>query len=66
MGTQEPIYGPDAIQPVTKHDVPYTETKKEDLKWTVQDGTNVETQTFYLFANTGVICIVQALYSNVA
>lgn len=40
LGTEEPIYGPDAIQPVSKQDVAYTELKKEDLKWKALGGTN--------------------------
>lgn len=67
-GTQEPIYGPTAIQPVTKQTetTPYTELKKEDLKWMAMESTCVETQTFYLLADSGHLGMVQVIYSNVA
>lgn len=67
-GTQEPIYGPDAIQPVTKQaaETPYTELTKADLKWRALEFTNVETQTFYMTADNGIIGMAQVIYSNVA
>lgn len=67
-GTQEPIYGPSAIQTVSQlsKDVTYTELKKEDLKWTVMDSTNVETHTFYFTADNGHLGMAQIIYSNVA
>lgn len=67
-GTQEPIYGPTAIQPVTKQaeTVPYTELKKEDLKWKVLNSTSVETQTFYFTTDSGHVAFAQVIYSNVA
>jgi len=67
-GTQEPIYGPDAIQPVTKQaqDTPYTELTKDDLRWAVMDSTCVETQTFYLLSDSGLFGMAQVIYSNVA
>ena len=67
-GTREPIYGPSAIQSVAEQTnaTPYTELKKEDLKWTVMDGTNVETQTFYFLADSGHVGMAQVIYSNVA
>ena len=67
-GTQEPIHGPSACQPVTKQaeTTPYTELKKEDLRWAVMDSTCVETQTFYLFAESGHIGMAQLIYNNVA
>lgn len=40
LGTEEPTYGPDGIQPVTKQGVQYTELKKDDLKWKGLGGTN--------------------------
>lgn len=64
-GTEEPIYGPSAIQPVTKHGVAYTEMVKENLKWKQQGGTNVETQTFYFTADSGHIGVAQIIYSVV-
>lgn len=67
-GTQEPIYGPSAIQSVAKQaeSTPYTELKKEDLKWAAMESTCVETQTFYLMADSGHIGLAQIIYSNVA
>lgn len=67
-GTQEPIYGPEAIQPVTKQaeKTPYTVLKKEDLKWRAHQYTSVETQTFYIMADNGALAWVQVIYSNVA
>ena len=44
---------------------PWTETKKEDLKWKAMDSTCVETQTFYLFAESGHVGMAQVIYSNV-
>lgn len=68
VGTQEPIYGPDAVQPVgkTAGDPAYTELAKQHLKWASLDYTNVETQTFYIFTEAGHIVILQVIYSNVA
>jgi hypothetical protein len=67
-GTAEPIYGPSAIQSVAKQAevTPYTELKREDLKWLAMKSTCVETQTFYLMAESGHIGIAQVIYSNVA
>ena len=67
-GTEEPIYGPSAIQTVTEQakTTPYTELKKEDLKWLQKGGTNVETQTFYFTADNGHYGMAQVIYSVVA
>jgi hypothetical protein len=67
-GTQEPIYGPSAIHSVAKQaeTIPYTELKKEDLKWEAMNSTSVETQSFYLMADSGHIALAQVIYSNVA
>ena len=67
-GTSEPIYGPTAVQPVTKQaeTTPYTELERKDLKWANMDSTSVETQTFYLHADSGHICVAQVIHSNVA
>ncbi|KAI4222884.1 MAG: hypothetical protein L6R36_005817 [Xanthoria steineri] len=67
-GTQEPIYGPSAIQSVAKQAqaTPYTELQPDDLKWTAMESTCVETQVFYLMADSGHIGMVQVIYSNVA
>ncbi|CRG84281.1 Survival factor 1 [Talaromyces islandicus] len=67
-GTQEPIYGPEAIQSVARQaeETPYTELEKEDLKWTAPKYTAVETQTFYAMGDNGGLAMVQVIYSNVA
>ncbi|KAK2738988.1 putative cell survival pathways protein [Onygenales sp. PD_40] len=66
-GTQEPIYGPDAIQSVTAQaqTTPYRELTKDDLRWKAMQSTSVETQTFYLFSDNGDIAMLQVIYSNV-
>lgn len=68
VGTQEPIYGPDAIRSVAKQaeKTPYRELAKEDLKWRAYDYTNVETQTFYVMADSGALVMCQIIYSNIA
>ena len=67
-GTQEPEYGPSAIQAVTKQveTTPYSETTQKDLTWRAMDSTNVETQTFYFMTEEGVTGMAQVIYSNVA
>ena len=67
-GTQEPIYGPSAIQSVAKQaeTTPYTELKREDLKWAAMESTCVETQSFYLMSDSGHLGLAQVIYSNVA
>ena len=67
-GTAEPIYGPSALQSVSKQaeSTPYTELRKEDLRWVAMDSTCVETQTFYMMADSGHIGLAQVIYSNVA
>ncbi|KAF2458921.1 oxidative stress survival, Svf1-like protein [Lineolata rhizophorae] len=67
-GTAEPIYGPEAIQPVSKQaeNTPFTELKKDDMKWIVMDSTCVETQTFYFMSDAGPMGMAQIIYSNVA
>lgn len=66
-GTQEPEYGPSAIQSVATQaqSAPFTELTKEDLKWKVMESTCVETQTFYVRTDDGVLAMVQIIYSNV-
>lgn len=67
-GTQEPIYGPSAIRSVAEQTatVPYTELTRDDLKWVNMDSTSVETQVFYLTADSGHLAFVQVIHSNVA
>ncbi|KAL9111040.1 MAG: hypothetical protein Q9227_004473 [Pyrenula ochraceoflavens] len=66
-GTQEPEYGPSAIQSVAAQTetTPYTELEKKDLRWRALEYTNVETQQFYLMADDGTLAMVQLIYSNV-
>ncbi len=55
-GTQEPIYGPTAIQSVAAQakTVPWTELSKDDLKWAA------------MTSDSGYIGMAQVIYSNVA
>lgn len=46
--------------------MPYTELTRNDLKWKAMDSTCVETQSFYLTSDNGVIGLAQVIYSNVA
>lgn len=66
-GTQEPEYGPSAIQTVTAQaeTKPYTELTSDGLKWQAMESTCVETQTFYFMTDEGVTCMAQVIYSNV-
>lgn len=66
-GTEEPIYGPEAIQPVGKNagDPAFTELNKENLKWQALNYTNVETQTFYFLSDAGHIGFFQVIYNNI-
>lgn len=67
-GTAEPIYGPEAFHSVAKQESsnPSNEITKEDMRWNVLEATSVETQTFYLSADSGHHGLVQVIYSNVA
>ena len=53
VGTQEPIYGPEAIHSVAKQagETSYTELSKDQLRWKAFQYTNVETKTFYIMAD---------------
>ncbi len=66
-GTQEPIHGESAIQSVAKQaeTTPYSEVTREDLKWATMNSTSVETQCFYLTADSGHMGLAQVIYSNV-
>ncbi|KAJ5893543.1 Survival factor 1 [Penicillium taxi] len=68
VGTQEPEYGPDAIQSVAQQtaETPFTILTKDHLKWKALQYTNVETQTFYVMANSGEVVMAQVIYSNIA
>lgn len=67
-GTQEPIYGPSAVQSVAEQtkETSYTELTKADMRWTAMESTSVETQSFYLMADSGHVALAQVIYSNVA
>jgi hypothetical protein len=67
-GTQEPVYGPSAIKPVTEQAkiVPYTEITKKDEQWITPTTSCVETQVFYIHTDEGHTAFVQVIYSNVA
>lgn len=68
VGTEEPIYGPTAIQSVAKQaeTTPYTELTRADLQWENMQSTSVETQSFYLMADSGHLALAQIIHSNVA
>lgn len=67
-GTQEPVYGPEAIRSIAEEakTTPYSELTRDDLKWHVMDSTSVETQSFYFMADSGRLGFAQVIYSNVA
>ena len=67
VGTEEPIYGPQAIQSVAKQGetLPFSDVDKEILRWRAHSYTNVETQTFYIMADNGTVVFVQVIYSNI-
>ncbi|KAJ5492293.1 Histone H4 [Penicillium expansum] len=67
VGTEEPIYGPEAIQSVAKQaeTTPFSDVNKEILRWRAYSYTNVETQTFYIMADNGTLVFVQVIYSNI-
>ncbi|GKZ18112.1 putative cell survival pathways protein [Aspergillus brasiliensis] len=66
-GTQEPIYGPEAIQSVARQaeETPYSELTKHDLRWRAYQYTNVENKVFYIMADDGTLAMVQLIYSNI-
>ncbi|KAI5868414.1 oxidative stress survival, Svf1-like protein [Durotheca rogersii] len=68
VGTEEPLYGPSAIKSVAEDakTTPYTELKREDLRWAAMDSTCVETQSFYFMSDSGNLAFTQVIYSNVA
>lgn len=68
VGTEEPIYGSSAITPVTlqAYTTPYTELTREDLRWATPEVTCVETQSFYITADSGHLIMVQLIYNDIA
>lgn len=70
-GTAEPIYGAEALHPVSKTIADpakdhKTDLTKEDLRWMVLEYTSVETQTWYFTMDNGALGWAQVIYSNVA
>ncbi|KAB8342925.1 hypothetical protein FH972_022522 [Carpinus fangiana] len=65
-GTQEPIYGPSAIQPVTAQSPNHSVLTRDDLRWKGMNSTNVENQVFYVTTASGHVVMAQLIYSNVA
>jgi len=67
-GTAEPIYGSTAIHSVTdrvSNKTPYTELASKDLEWQLPSSSHVETQTFYITADSGHMCFAQIIQSNI-
>ncbi|KAF8438722.1 oxidative stress survival, Svf1-like protein [Terfezia claveryi] len=70
-GTAEPIYGPEALHPVSKTIADPTKDHKtdltrEDLRWMALEYTSVETQTWYFNMDNGALGLAQVIYSSVA
>ncbi|KJY01317.1 survival factor 1 like protein [Zymoseptoria brevis] len=67
VGLTDHHYGPEGLQSVALQtkDVQYTELKKEDLIWERVGGTNVETKTFYMTSDSGLLGMAQVIYSDV-
>ena len=67
MGLTDANYGPEGIQSVARQveHTPFTELTKDDVKWELVNGTNVETKTFYVIADNGRIGLVSLIYSDV-
>ncbi|CAB37424.1 ER to Golgi ceramide transport protein, lipocalin superfamily Svf1 [Schizosaccharomyces pombe] len=67
-GTAEPVYGPEAIQPVTASVQginPFHRLEADDFKWSTPSSSHVETQVFYIKPNEGdYMCFVQLIHSN--
>ncbi|OQE83062.1 hypothetical protein PENNAL_c0034G02127 [Penicillium nalgiovense] len=65
VGTEEPIYGPEALQSVAQQTetTPFSEVNKDILRWRAYSYTNVETQTFYIMADNGTVVFVQVIYN---
>ncbi|KAK7418750.1 putative cell survival pathways protein [Neonectria punicea] len=66
-GTQEPVYGPEALRSVAveAEETPFTELKREDLTWAAMQSTCVETQIFYAYSKAGHVAFFEIIYSNV-
>ncbi|ORY81328.1 Svf1-like-domain-containing protein [Protomyces lactucae-debilis] len=67
-GSQEPVYGEEAIHSICATVTPetaYTELDASDYAWIAPEwGSNVETQTFYIAADSGHVCFAQIIHSN--
>lgn len=46
-------------------EVPFTEYTLEDDRWEIVNNTNVETKTFYMTTDGGLLALVQVIYTNV-
>ncbi|BFZ59593.1 Putative cell survival pathways protein [Saitoella coloradoensis] len=67
-GTAEPEYGAEALHSVADQVAEgpqFSELTLEDLKWQLPGGSNVETQTFYIMADSGHLCFAQIIHSNI-
>ncbi|KPM42706.1 Survival factor 1 [Neonectria ditissima] len=66
-GTQEPVYGPDAIRSVAveAEKTPFTELTRESMTWAKMESTCVETQIFYVYTEEGHVAFFEVIYSNV-
>ena len=67
VGLTDKHHGPDGITSVAKQveQTPFTELTKDDIKWELVNGTNVETKTFYVIGDNGKIGLAQVIYSDV-
>ncbi|EPX73672.1 Svf1 family protein Svf1 [Schizosaccharomyces octosporus yFS286] len=67
-GTAEPVYGAEAIQPVTatvQGVNPYHTLTEDDSRWSTPSNSHVETQIFYIRPrNSNLMCFVQLIHSN--
>ena len=67
VGISEPAYGAAGIRTVSDQakEKSYTELSKDDFKWEIIDSTCVETKTFYMLSDEGLLGLAQVIYSNV-
>ena len=68
VGIEDRLYGESAIQSVCAQadSHPYTELTKDDLKWRALDTTCVETEVFYVTADSGHAVMAQVIYNSLA
>ncbi|EME40779.1 hypothetical protein DOTSEDRAFT_74353 [Dothistroma septosporum NZE10] len=67
VGLTDANHGPEGIQSVAKQveQTPFTELTRDDVKWELVNGTNVETKTFYVIGDNGKIGLLSLIYSDV-